>query len=128
MNKQQRAEISNAFSDIDFSVEHIMTLETVDDREEYAKSLEDLKEKLEGIRDDEQEKFDNMPESLQSSGRGSKLEENVEELDAAINDIEAAINDIRGEYPSKPNESSVEDWAAGISDSIEAAESTADAL
>lgn len=128
MNKQQRIEISNAFSDVDFSSDHIATLETEGSREEYVKELETLKETLESIRDDEQEKFDNMPEGLQVSERGQTLENNVSELDSVITDIETAISSVRDEYPAKPDESNVDEWAIAIADGIETAESTAESL
>lgn len=128
MNKQQRIEISNAFSDVDFSSDHIATLETEGSREEYVKELETLKETLESIRDDEQEKFDNMPEGLQASERGSTLESNVSELDDAITNLNDAIDAVKNDYPAKPDESNVEEWAANIADQIENAQSTAEAL
>ena len=42
-------------------------------RKEIAKhiaSLEEIKNKLESMKDDEEEKYDNMPEGLQESDRG----------------------------------------------------------
>lgn len=45
-------------------------------RKEIAKhiaSLEEIKSELESMKNDEEEKFDNMPEGLQESERGEQL-------------------------------------------------------
>ena len=43
---------------------------------------------LENIRDEEQEAFDNMPESLQYSERGNEMEEVISELDDEVCNLE----------------------------------------
>lgn len=48
-------------------------------------------ELLEAIRDDEQEYFDNMPESLQGSTRGEAAEDAISNLEDAIGFAEDAI-------------------------------------
>lgn len=128
MNKEQRKEISEAFAKLDFSSDNIATLETEEDREAFIKDVEDLKGTLEEIRNDEQEKFDNMPESFQSGERGQTLENNVSELDDAITNLDDAINALKDDYPAKPDEANVEEWASNIADQIETAQSTAEAL
>lgn len=66
-------------------------------RKELEKATElisQAKEILEMVRDSEQEKFDNLPESLQVGATGEKLQTVVDELETAISsidDIEAAI-------------------------------------
>lgn len=63
-------------------------------RKEIAKhidSLNDIKDKLESIRDDEAEKYDNMPEGLQDSERADEMLEAVDNLDNAACSIEDAI-------------------------------------
>jgi hypothetical protein len=60
-------------------------------RKEIAKAielLEQAREILESVRDDEQEAFDNMPESLQSSERGEAMEEYIYTLEEAIEAID----------------------------------------
>lgn len=52
--------------------------------------LADLREQLEGIKDAEQEAFDNMPEGLQSSERGERSQEAINNLESAIYFIEEA--------------------------------------
>lgn len=37
---------------------------------------------------EEQEAYDNMPESLQYSDRGTAMEENIDNIEDAINDLE----------------------------------------
>lgn len=60
-------------------------------RKEIAKAielLEQAREILESVRDDEQEAFDNMPESLQGSERGEAMEEYIYTLEEAIEAID----------------------------------------
>lgn len=75
------------------------------------KQLEELYEKLEcikndseeisvalgEIRDEEEESYDNLPESLQESAKGERIQENIESLESAVDevdniDIEEALN------------------------------------
>ena len=51
-------------------------------------------EELETIKDEEQEAFDNLPESIQYGERGETMEENVDELDSIITDLENVIDSI----------------------------------
>lgn len=52
--------------------------------------LEEAKSFLETARDEEQEYFDNMPESLQGSERGEQAEAAISCLEDAISEIESA--------------------------------------
>ena len=56
-----------------------------------AGTLEDAKQDLEGIRDEEQEYLDNMPENLVNSERYSNAESVVSNMDDAINSLEDAL-------------------------------------
>lgn len=49
---------------------------------------------LEYIRDEEQEAFDNLPESLQYSEKGETMEEYVDDIDSAISDLDSLIESI----------------------------------
>lgn len=63
-------------------------------RKEIAKhiaSLNDIRDKLESIRDDENQKYDNMPEGLQDSERANEMLEAVDNLDSAISAIDEAV-------------------------------------
>lgn len=50
--------------------------------------LEQAHSEIEGIKDEEQDKFDNMSEGLQQSENGQKLEENVQSLDEALSNLD----------------------------------------
>lgn len=58
--------------------------------------LEDLREALEGIRDDEQEAYDNMPEALQAGERGTASEAAVSVLEDVISGLEEVIGFLDG--------------------------------
>ncbi len=56
--------------------------------------VEEAREKLEAVKDEEQNCFDNMPESLQSSERGQISEAAIEALDDAITSVDEALEKI----------------------------------
>lgn len=49
----------------------------------------DIKDQLQSIRDEEQEYYDNMPESIQNGERGERTQEVIDSLDEAISDLES---------------------------------------
>lgn len=51
-------------------------------------SLEEAKDLLEDVKNDEQDAFDNMPVGLQCSERGSKMEDYVELMEDAVDQID----------------------------------------
>ncbi len=51
-------------------------------------SLEEAKDLLEDVKADEQEAFDNMPEGLQSSERGSKMMDYIDIMEEAGDKID----------------------------------------
>jgi hypothetical protein len=53
--------------------------------------IEEGKAILESVRDEEQDTFDNMPESLQGGEKGSAMEEAVNNLDEAINSLDETV-------------------------------------
>ena len=53
--------------------------------------LEDAKSRLSTVIDDEQEAFDNMPESLQGSERGCESEEAIGYLSDALDSVQSAL-------------------------------------
>ena len=69
MNKQQRKELQG-----------------------YAESLEEIKCAIEEMREDEECKFDNMPEGLQESERGEAMQEAIDNLESASSSLEEAID------------------------------------
>lgn len=71
-----------------------MNKQTRKELEEVSFDLLELILKVEYIRDEEQEKFDNLPEGLQESERGQKFEETVDALEEVINSLEEANDGI----------------------------------
>lgn len=54
-----------------------------------SETLAEIKEALEGICDEEQEAFDNMPEGLQASERGEQMQEYIETMSEAVEALDA---------------------------------------
>ena len=58
--------------------------------------LEDIKEDIDFIIDEEQEYYDNMPESIQAGEKGDKAQEAVDNLDYAYSQIDEVIEYLEG--------------------------------
>lgn len=56
--------------------------------------LETLSSDVEMLRDEEQEYFDNMPESLQGGEKGDNAESAVSSLDSAVDSLSGACNSL----------------------------------
>lgn len=54
--------------------------------------IEALRSELESIKDDEQEYFDNMPDSIQCSGKGDKADAAIAALDEVIDALVDAVD------------------------------------
>lgn len=63
--------------------------------EDMIVKLEGLKEELESIQCEEQESYENMPESLQYSERGETIEENANDLDSCSSDLQDVIDNLQ---------------------------------
>ena len=50
--------------------------------------LEELKQEIDAILSDEQEAYDNMPESLQNGERGEAMQEAIDALESAVSSCE----------------------------------------
>lgn len=48
----------------------------------------EIKEELEAVHEEEQEAFDNLPESLQESERGQQMQECLDAMENALDDLE----------------------------------------
>ena len=59
-----------------------------------AERLEELKTDFELLRDEEQEAFDNMPESIQESERGEHIESIIYNMDDVLESLESAFDGI----------------------------------
>lgn len=57
-------------------------------------ALNDIKDKLESMKDDEEMKYNNMPEGLQESERGEQMQEAIDALDNAVNSLDEAIDSL----------------------------------
>lgn len=67
-------------------------LKALDEFSELVSKLEEIKTTLETARDEEQDYYDNMPESLQGSEKGEQAQSAIEQLDAIITGLDEAIN------------------------------------
>lgn len=57
--------------------------------------LEQAMLELENIRDDEQEAYDNLPESIQDSERGEAMQENVDDMEDASSNLQDIIDQLQ---------------------------------
>lgn len=62
-----------------------------DSAKALAGAVSDVLTELQEVRDEEQAKFDNMPESLQDGDRGQRMQEGIDALDAAESSLEDGI-------------------------------------
>lgn len=65
--------------------------------EEIISIMENLKERIDNVSEEEQEAFDNLPEGLQASEKGEKMEENVgilEEASSSLDDIVSNLQEL----------------------------------
>lgn len=83
MNKQRRAELDAIMA----GVEEVMA-----GVEEVKALLETIKDDIESAQADEQEYFDNMPESLQGGEKGSDAEAAINEMQAAADAVGDVID------------------------------------
>ena len=67
------------------------------DLEEIAEELNKiLATRLEALIDEEQEAYDNMPESLQNGSKGEKMSEVLDLLNTAKSDLENSVQELFG--------------------------------
>ena len=62
--------------------------------ENLRESISETKAKLQDLLDEEQQAFDNMPESIQESERGEEMQEIIEYMEAAIDSLEGATESL----------------------------------
>lgn len=84
MNKQRRKELAEAIEKLEKAIA----------------MLEEAKETVECVTEEEQEAFDNMPESLQCSERGEMTLDNVGTLEEITSNIESYIDEIQDQIDS----------------------------
>lgn len=66
-----------------------LNLETILDK------IDECQNELDFIKDEEQEKLDNMPENLQGGERYSQMENAISCLDDAVSNLQSAYDDIQ---------------------------------
>lgn len=59
-----------------------------------ASELDMIREQVIELMEEEQEAFDNLPESLQGGERGAAMEAAIESLDEAVDDLETVVSAI----------------------------------
>lgn len=58
------------------------------------KLLEEAQLVIDGVRCDEADAYDSLPEGIQDSEKGERLLDNVDALDSCYDDIQSVIDDI----------------------------------
>lgn len=74
MNKDHRKEIDRIISEIN---------------DKLTPLVDEIREAIEAVRDEEQDYYDNMPESLQGGEKGDTAQEAISQLEEALTEIEA---------------------------------------
>lgn len=62
--------------------------------ERIADLLSECMSGLESVKEEEQEAYDNLPESLQYSEKGEQMQEYADDIDYAISDLDQVISSI----------------------------------
>jgi hypothetical protein len=94
MNNDTRKRIDIIIADIENSAKDRAEIDALVEQlngkiSDYKETFADAKIMVEEIRDEEQEKFDNLSEGLQASEKGQTLEATISILDEAMTAIEA---------------------------------------
>lgn len=56
--------------------------------------IEDLKTDLESIQEEEQDKYDNMPEQLQDTDNGCRMYEGIEQLEDLVSRLDSLVSEL----------------------------------
>lgn len=102
MNKQQRTELAKLTRSLEnFADEDELkaACDTEAKLKEVTGKLDDAKSVAEGMRDEEEEKYDNLTEGLQQSERGQAIEAAKEALDNAATAFESAVSSLEKTPP-----------------------------
>ena len=71
-----------------------MNKEIRDQLDEIYGKIDNLKAEVNELQDEEECKFENLPESLQSAEQGAALETAAEELATAVSSLDEALNSL----------------------------------
>lgn len=59
---------------------------------EWADKLDEIKSDIEAMQEEQEERFDNLPEGIQDSERGEEFQAAIENLESSASSIEEAID------------------------------------
>lgn len=114
MNKQQRKDLAKLEKKLEpFKDEGALSALSKEDKDAVDDELSDIRQELESVVSEEQEKYDNMPEGLQNGDKGEELSDVIQTLQGGVDALDAVDGaDLKEE-----------DWADRISSAAnEAAE------
>ena len=62
--------------------------------EKITADLEAIKERIEALQEEEQDAFDNLPESIQYGERGDKMQSAIDNLEYAADNIQDSLDNL----------------------------------
>lgn len=62
--------------------------------EKITADLEAIKERIEALQEEEQDAFDNLPESIQCGERGEKMQSAIDNLEYAADNIQDCLDNL----------------------------------
>lgn len=62
--------------------------------EKITADLEEIKERIEALQEEEQNAFDNLPESIQYGERGDKMQSAIDNLEYAADNIQDCLDNL----------------------------------
>lgn len=87
--------------------------------EEFESDRDTAVSDLQNIRDETQEKLDNMPQGLQEGDTGQLLQERIDALESAIETLEGTDLEIADDLDDSQRESRVEEISSELSDALQ---------
>jgi vacuolar-type H+-ATPase subunit E/Vma4 len=118
VNKQQRKQRDlivasfNQYLDAD--------LVSLTNRATMRECIDNARGSLESMQEEEQDKYDNMPESLQGGDKGDQLQTVIDALETAVSALQEALDAIPAD-----GEAGEEGWAQAVADECEQADNSA---
>jgi len=91
---------SSEFLSTVYGIQEEMDEWNPEDTDNVSEFVDDIKSRLEELRDETQDKLDNMPEQLQEADTGQLLQERIEALENAINEFDC-LDDLEYEEPDE---------------------------
>ena len=118
MNKQQRKQRDLIVASFNQYLDEDLVALT--NRTEMRERIESARSDLESMQEEEQDKFDNMPESLQGGSKGDDLQTIIDSLESAVSSLQDALAAIPADGAAGD-----EGWAATVADACNDADSSA---